>query len=169
MDALRAFLADEGQSIAYRVHEQNLSGRLAFALERLRMAQDFPRYYVDTKYDLKQNGEVKTIKDGEAIVPIRPDVILHSRGEQGRDHLLAVEVKIRGNNPRSLPTERRRLQVLTSLPSDGIYPWEGSPHPEHVCGYVLGYFFILNPERRSYTLEEYRGGDGPVEAYSGSF
>ena len=46
-------------------------------------------------------------------------------------------------------SDRKRLRTMTKDSYDGVWSWEGEAHPEHVCGYLLGVYVIVNIARRS--------------------
>lgn len=159
-EALSEFLQSESENICLGTSERNLCGRLAIALNSHLGAYDFDRYYVDTEYNRKQDGQIKTILDEEmVVVTICCDVIIHTRGESVEDdNLLAIEMK-KANRPQiDKENDRRRLRAMTKSSFDDIWSHDGTTHPEHVCGYTLGAYVELDKDTRRCTVEHYQKG-----------
>lgn len=55
--------------------------------------------------------------------------------------------------------DRKRLRTMTKASYDGVWSWEGEAHPEHVCGYLLGVYMILDINSRSSNIEYYKLGE----------
>lgn len=158
--AFQQFLATERENILAGISEPNLCGRLAMALDRERASEGLDGYDVDTEYN-RNGGQVKTIIDHNLqIVTIRCDIILHSRGRiPARDNLVAIEMK-RANHPETeKEKDRARLKAMTKTSFDGVWSADGETLPEHVCGYVLGYYLELNAHKEQFLVEQYVGGE----------
>ncbi len=158
--AFERFVAEEADNILNGTSEQNLCGRLAMLLDEQRRDAELQDYVVDTEYN-RNGGEVKTIIDEKAqIVSIRCDIILHSRGKVvEQDNLLVVEMK-RSNHPESEKNKDKiRLRAMTKATYDDTWPYDGKTLPEHVCGYVVGYYLELNRNARRFLIETYVGGE----------
>lgn len=158
-DAFRAFTRKDAVSIRDNVAERNLCGRLAIQFE-LRLANfGLDKYYADPEYNRKQNGLVKTILNGEfEIVQVTCDLLLHSRGEQGRDNLIAIEMAKPDKTADQIRSDRHRLMALTKQSFDNIWSYDGKTHPEHVCGYMLGAFIMVDQTDNSATVEFFEDG-----------
>ena len=73
--------------------ERHLCSRLAIQFEKLLPSYNLGAYYADTEYNRKQEGKIKTIVLGDMqVIKVTCDLIVHSRGEQGRDNLIAIEM-----------------------------------------------------------------------------
>lgn len=155
------FFSREYKNIKSGVSERNWGGRLAlyitFKLEEYGLAS----YYADTEYNRKQNGKVKTIlNDKEEIVTIQCDLIVHSRGEiMGADNLIAIEMKKSTRPLAEKEADRKRLMAMTKDSYDGVWSYDGTTHPKHVCGYKLGVYMIINIAKRTCELEYYEHGE----------
>lgn len=160
-DALDEFFASEAQNILSGVSERNLCARLAMQLERIANEKGLHGYYADTEYNRKQNGKVKTMMDDDMqVISITCDLILHSRGEIiEKDNLIAIEMKKSERPEEEKVSDRSRLRTLTKASFDDIWSYDGQTHPEHVCGYDLGYFVELNKNNSSYTVQEFKNGN----------
>ncbi|MCT0217843.1 hypothetical protein KQ304_02345 [Synechococcus sp. CS-1329] len=167
---LEQFLEKEAQNILSGVSERNLCARMAMFLQILANDNGFSGYYADPEYNRKQNGRVKTILDDEMqIVNITCDLILHSRGEiMARDNLITIEMKKSERPEEEKNNDRARLRTLTKSSFDGVWSYDGETHPEHVCGYELGYFVELDHKNHSYIVQLFQAGE-LVEEYSGQF
>lgn len=160
-ESLDTFFAHEEQNIMNNVAERNLCGRLAIYITSKLDEFGIVGYYADPEYNRKQGGRVKTILDGEEnIIPIQCDLIIHSRGRVVKhDNLIAIEMK-KSTRPESEKiTDRKRLRTMTKDSYDGVWSWEGEAHPEHVCGYLLGIYVIVNIVGRLCSIEYYEHGN----------
>jgi hypothetical protein len=154
------FLALESNNILSGVSERNLCNRLGFCLEDERKARGLEGYYVDAEYNRQQNGQVKTLLNGNyEEVSITCDLILHSRGESvARDNLIAIEMKKSSRPGAEKKKDRIRLIALTKKSYDDIWSNDGVTHPKYVCGYELGIFIELDIRRGLVKVEEFQGG-----------
>ncbi|MDY4348487.1 hypothetical protein [Pectobacterium brasiliense] len=118
-------------------------------------------YFADVEYNRKQNGKVKTIMDGDFnIVRINCDLILHSRGDNvERDNLIAIEMKKSERPKIEKKNDINRLRAMTKKSFDDIWSFDGKTHPEHVCGYEIGYFIEINNEDLSYNITSIYEGE----------
>jgi hypothetical protein len=160
-EALSTFFQNETKNILSDVSERNLCARLAYYLEALFSKYDLSGYYADSEYNRKQQGQVKTILDDKlTVVSVTCDVIVHSRGEKiEQDNLIAIEMK-KSNRPQSeKESDRDRLKALTKDSYDGIWSYDGKTHPEHVCGYSLGFYIEIDKNDRKYFFETYHKGN----------
>ena len=98
--------------------------------------------------------------DDMQVINIACDLILHSRGEiMEKDNLIAIEMKKSERPEEEKVSDRSRLRTLTKASFDDIWSYDGQTHPEHVCGYDLGYFVELNKDNSSYTVQEFKNGN----------
>lgn len=160
-EALSSFFKNEKENILSDVSERSLCSRLAHYLEILLSKYELQDYYADSEYNRKQEGQVKTIlNDKETVVTISCDVIVHSRGENiEQDNLIAIEMK-KSNRPQSeKDSDRNRLRALTKDSYDGVWSYDGKTHPEHVCGYILGFYMEIEQASRKCFFETYIKGE----------
>lgn len=158
-DSIKIFLTEDIDNILSDVNERNLCARLACYLERIAKKHGINGYYADTEYNRNQ-GKVKTIlEEGMEVVTINCDAILHSRGTNPRqDNLIAVEMKKSTRPQKEKDSDRKRLRALTKDSYDNVWSFDGIALPEHVCGYVLGYYIELNSKSRTCLFEQYKKG-----------
>jgi len=158
--SLPQFFEQEITNILDDVSERNLCGHLQYYLRQNIDNTEIFEYYVDTEYNRKQEGQVKTIIDGDhKIITISCDLLVHSRGEKiEHDNLLALEMKKHNRPVRLKQDDKNRLKALTKQPNDNVWGWEGT-HPEHVCGYKVGIYMEINRKKRNCYLERYRLGE----------
>jgi len=154
------FFSEELENILNDVNERNLCGRLAIYLENAAKENRIKGYYADPEYNRKQNGQVKTILDEEMnVVNINCDIILHSRGNiVAQDNLIAIEMKKSNRPEEEKESDKKRLRALTKDSYDDIWSFDGVALPEHVCGYILGFYMELNIKARNCLLECYQKG-----------
>jgi len=157
---LEEFFDNETENILSGVSERNLCARLAMSLDRIAKENGITGYYADPEYNRKQNGQVKTILDEQLkIINITCDLILHSRGQiLKKDNLIAIEMKKAERPNHEKQSDKARLKTLTKNSFDDIWSADGETHPEHVCGYELGYFIEIDLEKRNYIVEEFTSG-----------
>lgn len=134
-DALRAsigrLLVDDRFLLEYDVHECAIAHRIAVYLEA--PCADFN---VDCEYN---NDLDSALGRKEVYFPsmpiaesVRPDIIVHRRGRNGRDcNLLVVEIKKAAGGQGRRGSDRAKLESFTA--QDG---------PNHFC-YMLGAALIL--------------------------
>ncbi|MDQ1772989.1 hypothetical protein GQR60_19245 [Labilibaculum sp. A4] len=154
------FFTEELENILNDVNERNLCGRLAIYLENIAKEKKIEGYYADPEYNRKQNGQVKTILDEEMnVVNINCDIILHSRGNiVAQDNLIAIEMKKSNRPEKEKESDKKRLRALTKDNYDDIWSFDGVVLPEHVCGYILGFYMELNIKTRNCLFECYQKG-----------
>lgn len=158
--ALKVFLEQEADQIMSDVNERNLCGRFAHYLQVVADDAKLAGYHADPEYNRMQDGRVKTILDEEMVVStINCDVILHSRGTKlPDDNLIAMEMKKSSAPASKKDMDRKRLRALTKESFDGVWSADGMAHPEHVCGYKLGVFVVLDRRSRECQVEYYGRG-----------
>jgi hypothetical protein len=159
--ALPAFFRKEIQNITDNVSERNLCGRLLHYIERELEKTELSNYHVDTEYNRKQGGQVKTIiNKEEVVVTITCDLLIHSRGEVvEHDNLLALEMKKSTARDADKLSDKQRLCALTAIPYERVWSFGGVAHPEHVCGYKVGIYMEIDRQEHSCYFERYRHGE----------
>jgi hypothetical protein len=150
-EALDEFLAREFPLVRKNIHEQALCGRLARYVEVSKDKRGLHQYYVDVEYD-RHGDRRKTICSARTGKPVNIvcDLLLHSRGEQENDNLIAVEMKKTSGRAKDKQTDRERLQALTTAHPEG--------GEEHVWDYELGYYLEVDVKHATLLVEEYREG-----------
>ncbi|MBS0045159.1 hypothetical protein KFE26_23210 [Shewanella sp. M16] len=168
--SLHKFFKTEAKNILSGVSERNLCSRLAIPLEILAHQHDLTDYYADIEYNRKQNGKVKTMLDNDMqVINITCDLILHSRGEvMERDNLIAIEMKKAERPEAEKISDRARLRTLTKASFDDVWSFDGQTHPEHVCGYEVGFFIELDKDKNYYKVQQFQGGE-LVSEFEGTF
>ena len=65
----------------------------------------------------------------------------------------------KSNRPQSEKnSDRERLMALTKDSYDGVWSYDGKTHPEHVCGYILGFYMEVEQAERKCFFETYHKG-----------
>jgi hypothetical protein len=159
-ESVNSFFAIDIKNIEDDVAERNLCARLAIHLTPKLFEYNIKGYFADPEYNRKQGGDVKTILDEEeSVIRIQCDLIVHSRGVfKGKDNLIAIEMKKSTRQEAEKISDRKRLRAMTKDSYDGIWSADGGTNPEHVCGYVVGVYMILNIKERICILEYYQHG-----------
>lgn len=159
LDSVNIFLKEDVDNILSDVNERNLCARLACYLERVAKKHGINGYYADAEYNRNQ-GKVKTIlEEGMEVITINCDVILHSRGAiLKQDNLIAIEMKKSNRTQEEKDSDRKRLRALTKDSYDDVWSFDGTALPEHVCGYIWGYYIELNSRSRTCLFEQYKKG-----------
>jgi len=164
-DAFSRFLVKDAASIRNNIAERNLCARLAMQFENLLPAYQLEGYYADPEYNRKQDAQIKTILLGELeVVKVTCDLIVHSRGEQGWDNLIAIEMAKPDKTAGQIRSDRLRLMALTKKSFDDTWSYDGVTHPEHVCGYVLGAFIMVDRVKMVALVEFFEDG-APIDRH----
>lgn len=167
--ALAKFCENDIQLIATITHEQAMAHRIALYLEQECRAQGEeinPLYVVDCEYNRNGNS-VKRIVNGQGIViPIRADIILHSRGQVlEQDNLLAMELKIMPARDAELESDRLRLMAMTENTFTKTFKWGKGRLPESVCRYKFGVYLLIDAAQgyidQEYFYDGQAQGSGP--------
>jgi hypothetical protein len=110
-------------------------------------------YFTDTEYN-RNLGALKRIRHNPIDPPdiITCDLILHSRGREDPDNLIAIEMKKKKHTKKHKDADRRRLKALTRTHRQAR---RLSRRRDHVYGYQIGLFVELDTERPSYLQEIY--------------
>lgn len=159
--ALGRFLMNELQEVLEGVNERANCGRLAIYLHEAAKEHEIPAaYLVDVEYNRKQQGQIKTIMNGNyEVIRVNCDVILHSRGALlDQDNLIAIEMKKVDRPEDEKQKDRDRLRALTKTSFNDVWNADDMTPPEHVCGYTLGVFIELNRFAHQCRIEYYQEG-----------
>lgn len=164
-EAISIFFIKERRNILTGVSERNLTGKLSTYLDCLRDKYNLTNYYSDPEYNRKQNSEIKTILDENMkVIRINCDIIIHSRGEiMEKDNLIAIEMKKTSNKQSEKEDDKRRLRALTKDSYDDVWSKDGKVYPEHVCGYILGFYLEIDIENQTCLFECYKKGQKQIE------
>lgn len=155
-----AFLTRDIDLIKTDVSEPTLCSALKSRLETYLEKEGIADYFVDLEYN-RNNGQIKTIIDDNlAIVKIKCDFILHSRGHNiAQDNLLALEMKKSYRSRYSKDKDRNRLIALTKSSYDNdVWSYDGTTMPEHVCRYIIGIYYEVDILHNKIILKFYRQG-----------
>jgi hypothetical protein len=160
-ESVNIFLAKEAENIVNGIAERNLCGRLAIYLTHKLEENGINDYYADTEYNRKQDGKLKTILNKHLeVVTIQCDLIVHSRGKNiKQDNLIAIEMKKSTRPKAEKDNDRNRLMALTKDSYDKVWSYDGKTLPEHVCGYIIGVYMILDIAHRICYFEFYQKGN----------
>lgn len=163
------FLETDYDLITSNVNERTLCGALMLHLwDQIKDDPMFNDYFTDIEYN-RNRGAIKTVTKttrgaAQEIIRINCDLILHSRGRHPeQDNLIAVEMKKSTRPFQEKESDRNRLKALTSDSFDGVWSFDGHTLPEHVCRYVLGVYYEIDPRRRNISIEYYHRSEKKKE------
>ncbi len=145
------FLDKEIDLIKNDLSERSICSKLGQYLKvEIDKREDFKKYHIDAEYN-RNYGEIKTILgENEEIIKITCDLIMHSRGEEKNDNLIALEMKKSTRPSKDKISDKKRLMELTNL--------ENQNNIEHVKTYLLGIYYEIERSRREILLEFYIEG-----------
>jgi hypothetical protein len=148
-DAINQFVKNDYFLLEYAVREEAISHRIAVYLESL-----FTGYHVDCEYDGDLDSETgrKRVKyeDKEAESSVRPDIIIHHRGLNGRDHnQLVIELKKVTGDVNEINKDREKLKYFTSE--------NQHIHFHYCCGALL--LFGVKKAAGDVNIEWYKQGE----------
>lgn len=158
--ANRNFLLYDFDLLQTDVAEPTLCSALKSRLEKILERNNIYDYYIDLEYN-RNNGNIKTIIDEElAVIKIKCDFILHSRGHNpNQDNLLALEMKKSYRSQEEKDSDRKRLIALTKSTYDNdVWSYDGKTLPKHVCRYIIGIYYEINWEKKKVLIEYYKCG-----------
>ncbi len=157
-EANKNFLQNNLSSILIDISERNMCSNLSHEISLLKDKFQFSDYYADAEYD--RNGPFgKTIIDeNEEVLLITCDLIFHSRGTKQKDNLLTLEMKKLPSNKKLLDKDRNRLKALTKQAYDNVFLFNDLVLPQHVCGYEVGIYYLIDTSKKEITLEIYADG-----------
>lgn len=163
IQAFNHLIRKDKENILNTVSERNLCGRLAIYLHEISQTHNFHNYYADVEYN-RNKGEIKTVIDEDnEIVNVTCDLILHSRGKETQDNLIAIEMKKSYRPEDDKEKDRQRLRALTAVINTETTRWVREDDKltplHHVCGYILGYYIEFNQDNGSYIVEKYQNGN----------
>lgn len=158
--SFKSFVKRDITNILANVSERTLCGNLSYQLQNELQKTDYRNYFVDVEYNRKQDGEIKTIINQQfEVIKINCDLIVHSRGASIlNDNLICIEMKKTGRPKQELIDDRNRLIALTKINFSDVWSNDGHTHPEHVCGYKLGLYIIMDLKNKCFDIEYYVEG-----------
>ncbi|WP_158664925.1 hypothetical protein [Pseudomonas sp. SWI44] len=157
---LNEFLRVDASLIRDNAAERNLCARLGYQFEYLLREYGLAGYYADAEHNRKQHGEIKTIIRGkDEVIQVTCDLIVHSRGEQLHDNLIAVEMAKPDKSKEENLSDRNRLIALTKQTFSDVWSNNGKTLPEHVCGYLLGAFIMVDRLKKFVSVEFFEEGE----------
>jgi len=136
--------------------ETCICGALMARLKSELWGTPFKDYNIDIEYNRNLNGLKRIYTDHE--IPIRCDLIVHSRGRFiTQDNLISIEMKKEYRNQEEKQQDRNRLIALTSPSYNDTWVFNGTELPEFVCHYILGIYYEIRTN--GIHCEYYRHGN----------
>lgn len=161
-EANKAFLSKNVMLFETEVSERTLCGALMIELHEVLKGTKYFEYFVDVEYNRNLGGKLKKITRGRGMpITINCDLIVHSRGQNSRDNLIALEMKKSTHEEDNKQNNRERLKCLTTSPGADaeIYSADGKTFPKYVCGYGLGVYYEIDFATRRVSIEYYEEGE----------
>jgi hypothetical protein len=167
LNALQAYLScsSEREQVKWKVSERSVCCRIAMRLQAGVDQTSLSGYFADIEYNRNKSGTIKYIKSvppGHSI-RVTCDILLHGRGRNTPENLLAVEVKWQGEPRESLLENALRLEALTypyeGFSEDGKIFKDSDAEPAEVCGYILGALLIIDSTQEEIHLTWYQHGE----------
>lgn len=103
--AIMLLLKNDLFLLEIKAHERSVAHKLAEYLQ-----QEFLEYHVDCEYN-RCGSNIKRIKKNR----VYPDIIIHKRGNDSGNNLLAIEMKTKKANKKKLDKDCEKLKNFTSL------------------------------------------------------
>lgn len=146
-EANRAFLENHASLLKRELSERCLCGALMHELNKQLEKKNLKKYYADIEFNgsiENSTNNVKRLPDEKGTPKhIFPDVIVHNRGVENPNNLLALEMKKSTARADAKEIDKNRLSLLTSL-----YPYK----------YRLGVYYEINHKKRQILIEFYQNG-----------
>lgn len=91
-EANENFLKRNYNDIVRNVSERSMCANLKEEVSIILRASDYDMYFVDVEYNRNQE-KIKTILNLDQIINITCDFLIHARGMQKQENILALEMK----------------------------------------------------------------------------
>lgn len=157
-ESFETFILEERNEILNWINERSLCTSLWIYIHDNLRKFWIEWYHIDTDYNRKQNGQVKTIIGEEMeVIKIYADLILHSRWRShNQDNLIAIEMKKSYRTDKEKNDDRNRLIAMTKDSyNNDVWSYDWITHPEHVCRYILWVYIEIDNQNMEYLLEFY--------------
>lgn len=143
LTANRSFIENHASLLKRELSERCLCGALMCELNKQLEKNACNNYYADIEFN-RNKKEIKQLPNDDGFINnILPDIIVHSRGKEIPDNLLALEMKKSTARREAKERDKNRLSLLTSS-----YPYK----------YKLGVYYEINPKKRQILVEFYKTG-----------
>lgn len=161
IDASDTFVTNQKGLILSGVSEQCLCGSLMTYLRYRLDESQFSNYHVDVEYNRNYDGRIKKILNDNIVeVTINCDIVVHGRGEQDVENLIAIEMKKAHHSQVAKDNDRKRLIALTSPIDDpSVHLIQDTNFPVYVRGYLLGVFYEVDASKNEINIEYYQRGE----------
>ena len=149
---LKRNLGDIKRGISERSMCANLKEETSIIIRK----SDYSMYFVDVEYN--RNAErIKTILISNEIIDITSDFLIHARGTQKHENILALEMKKSTATKKEKDDDRARIKALT-MSEEQVYKMGGGLPVSTVCGYLIGIYYEIDILSEIITMEYYSNG-----------
>ena len=149
-EANRDFMERNYVLLDGELSERCLCGALMCELNKQLEKNGCKNYYADIEFN-RNKKRIKQLHNDDGFVSnILPDIIVHSRGKEILDNLLALEMKKSCANQQDKENDRNRLKMMTK---------QNSNESHHNYEYLLGIYYEINFEKKQILVEFYQDGE----------
>ena len=152
-EANEAFIKNNRVLLKRRRSERCLCGALMCELNKQLEKRNWKNYYDDIEFN-RDEDSIKCINyitdDGVSLKRISTDVIVHSRGRESLENLIALEMKKSSASQTEIDEDKARLRQLTKQNSN-----------TSLCSYayLLGIYYELNLDKKEIKIEFFNNGN----------
>lgn len=147
--AIKRLYEQDRELLTNKVSERCVCARLAHHMECIKQENAYTfleKYYVDVEYDRMEDSNPKHIVNNTRKNVC--DLLIHSRGHEEKDNMLALEMKVRDNYSNKR-TDIERLKALVAPPNE--------ENKGTVCNTLMGVLLCLKSDKYQFNL--YVDGD----------
>lgn len=158
-----AFLENHVILLNRELSERCLCGALMCELNKQLEKRNWKNYHADIEFNRDEDG-VKCINyitdDGVSLKRIFTDVIVHSRGKERIDNLIALEMKKSSASQTEIDEDKARLRQLTKQNSNTA-----------LCryAYLLGIYYEINLDKKEIKIEFFNNGNIEEQTFNRSY
>ena len=161
--ANRAFLENHVILLNRGLSERCLCGALMCELNRQLKKRNYNKYYADIEFN-RDEDNIKCINyitdDGVSLKRIFTDIIVHSRGKERIDNLIALEMKKSSAGQAEIDEDKARLRQLTKQNSY-----------TSLCSYayLLGIYYEINLDKKEIVIDFFNNGNREEQTFKLSY
>ena len=154
-----AFLENHVILLNRGLSERCLCGALMCELNKQLEKINWKNYYADIEFN-RDEDSIKCINyitdDGVSLKRIFTDVIVHSRGKESLDNLIALEMKKSNASQAEIDEDKARLRQLTKQNSN-----------TSLCSYayLLGIYYEINLDKKEIKIEFFNNGNREAQTF----
>lgn len=154
-----AFLENHVILLNRGLSERCLCGALMCELNKQLEKRNWKNYYADIEFN-RDEDSIKCINyitdDGVSLKRIFTDIIVHSRGKERIDNLIALEMKKSNASQAEIDEDKARLRQLTKQNSN-----------TSLCSYayLFGIYYEINLDKKEIKIEFFNNGNREAQTF----